>query len=1038
MKTEDLLAHENFVRCIARRLVSDEDRTSDITQQAWLAALERPPSSNGLLRSWLSKVTRNLAIKRIRGDARRIERERTAAVPEVIPSTDEIVALEEVRREVVDAILELDDLHRSVVFLRFYHDLPWTEVAKSVGAPVETARSRLKRGLAKLREKLDKKFGDRDSWCLALAPLAGLKVAAQVATAGVAASAVSTVSGGVIMATKVKVAIAAVVVLGSSLVVWQNLPTANIRESVSRIGDHEDVGNIAQQSVQEDDSPAPKRVPIEAEKSSGNSLTGKERDTVHVKGRFIDRYGVPIEGVRVMSYRSSSALTASDSDGLFEAVAPINLHPSTGAEVHLYADKENYAQAKLGAKATHGDTIHLGDIVLYVPEARGLVSGVVVDQRGIPVSDAWVGWTNLDIDEDSVSSLRLSGPSSFRGDFRDGDPMDRRGLFEEPNTRLDGTFFLQGVQVGRGRVWATSDETLCTFSDVVEVRASEETTGIKLTLETPPADRLVRGIVLDPKGNPVPEARIKVICWSGKTSCSMSLDTCDSEGRFSYILGKKTRHTFEALVESKPNDIARVDDITEGTQDLVIQFTVRNGLCLSVHSIGGEAVDVFNVATKEEDRFANWSESTYRKQDLDKDGLAEVSVPRDKFSVKVESAGYQPTLIGPFEPAALPERVEVILIPIPGVTGCVSTDGQPVPGAKISLCKAVEPGTVQTVNDFVCRSYQRRTITEESDHEGFFTLWLRESGIFYLRAEADGFAVSEVGPIRIDHKVGKRNLEIVLTNGGAIEGYVEPPPNLSRAGIIVVISRGDGFSWSTRTDENGFYRFENLTPGPWQVGFREKEINLGGGHTANSWRVESTPTIPWSCVVEEGRTTRYDLDMIAEKMCVSGTLTLYGEEATGWKASLWSNRGGGGSISESTLNDQGRFRMKIPIAGTYLLQIIGGVSDESQLVIRDFIHVEEGTNSWSCTLSFGRVEVNGLPLLSDGTKLYHWRDGPGDLQTHLKITPDQDGSAVLSVAPAGKGVIRRLGRDQTRKVSIDEVLAEVYVPAGGTATVELK
>lgn len=243
MKTEELLAQEDFVRRLARRLVSDEHGISDITQQAWLAALEHPPSSKGVLRSWLSKVTRNLAITRLRSDARRIERERAAAVPEGIPSSEEFAALEEVRREVVQAIYKLDDLHRTVIFLRFYQELPWIEIAQRVGVPIETARSRLKRALAKLREKLDKKFGDRDSWCLALAPLVGLKVGA--IAAGAAASTVSTVSGGLIMAMKVKIGIAAVVVLGAAFMVWQSsqvengdgqVPLTSTTEELSRNG----------------------------------------------------------------------------------------------------------------------------------------------------------------------------------------------------------------------------------------------------------------------------------------------------------------------------------------------------------------------------------------------------------------------------------------------------------------------------------------------------------------------------------------------------------------------------------------------------------------------------------------------------------------------------------------------------------------------------------------------------------------------------------------------------------------------------------
>jgi len=225
MTPEELLEHQAFVRNVARSLVSDQNSVADITQQAWLAALEHPPASRSALRGWLRNVTRNFALRLLRGEARRAARERAAAIPEGIPSTEEIVALEESRRHVVEAVLGLAEPYRSAILLRYYHDLPAVEVALRLDVPIETTRSRIKRGLARLRQQLDGEFGDRTAWILALAPLAGVKVAvsASVATAGAATGVGAGLAGGFVMATKLTIGIVAILLIGAMLVVWHTL-----------------------------------------------------------------------------------------------------------------------------------------------------------------------------------------------------------------------------------------------------------------------------------------------------------------------------------------------------------------------------------------------------------------------------------------------------------------------------------------------------------------------------------------------------------------------------------------------------------------------------------------------------------------------------------------------------------------------------------------------------------------------------------------------------------------------------------------------
>lgn len=182
---ENLLSHGDFIRGIARSLLFDEHEVDEVVQKTWMAALQNPPEKSGSLRAWLGSVVRNQAAELQRREARLDRREKASAKPELIASTAEIVELETTRREVVDTVLQLEEPYRSVILFRFYDDLPPREIAEKLSVPVETVRTRIKRGLELLRAQLDKNHGgDRRAWCLGLVPFAASGKATKVAAAG--------------------------------------------------------------------------------------------------------------------------------------------------------------------------------------------------------------------------------------------------------------------------------------------------------------------------------------------------------------------------------------------------------------------------------------------------------------------------------------------------------------------------------------------------------------------------------------------------------------------------------------------------------------------------------------------------------------------------------------------------------------------------------------------------------------------------------------------------------------------------------------
>jgi RNA polymerase sigma factor (sigma-70 family) len=172
LQFEDLLQHSDWVRSLARQLVVDSAQVDDLVQDTWMVALRRPPSHANNLRAWLGRVVTSLAQSTWRSETRRNVREEATARTEALPSTADLVQQASMSRELVDGVLGLTEPFRTVVLMRYFRDMTPTQIARETGRPVPTVKTQLQRGLAKLRERFDETYVDRDSWCTALLPLA--------------------------------------------------------------------------------------------------------------------------------------------------------------------------------------------------------------------------------------------------------------------------------------------------------------------------------------------------------------------------------------------------------------------------------------------------------------------------------------------------------------------------------------------------------------------------------------------------------------------------------------------------------------------------------------------------------------------------------------------------------------------------------------------------------------------------------------------------------------------------------------------------
>jgi RNA polymerase sigma-70 factor (ECF subfamily) len=312
-QAEQLLQHAAWVRRVAAHLVVDAARADDVAQQTLLAALTQPPKRTDAPRAWLASVVRSFARRAARSEARRERHESSAPPAGPAPPVHEVVARAETQRALVDAVLALDEPYRTALLLRFFENRSPRAIAKETRAPVETVRTRLKRGLELLRAKyVERRAQD---WAVALVSLieprlwSGLRrlVAAKSSAASVS------VAGGVgwagvvgvlAMATKWKLAVAAVVLAAGAFT------AVEVCRSPSPLVEIATASRSSPRGPSSPTSSIPVSVPAEAARTEvpHANTPAAERPVVSptsaaLEGLVIDSSGEPVKDAIVLAER---------------------------------------------------------------------------------------------------------------------------------------------------------------------------------------------------------------------------------------------------------------------------------------------------------------------------------------------------------------------------------------------------------------------------------------------------------------------------------------------------------------------------------------------------------------------------------------------------------------------------------------------------------------------------------------------------------------------------------------------------------------
>jgi len=139
----------------AQKLVNDEGKALDVLQEVWLKAFQtiRRLENPQLVRPWLYRLTRGLAIDRVRKDVAD-ERHQREHAEEQVDAEEEPSFTEEDAAALHQALDTLGISQREVLVLHFLEELSVAEIGSVLGCPAGTVKSRLHYAKRALHEAL--------------------------------------------------------------------------------------------------------------------------------------------------------------------------------------------------------------------------------------------------------------------------------------------------------------------------------------------------------------------------------------------------------------------------------------------------------------------------------------------------------------------------------------------------------------------------------------------------------------------------------------------------------------------------------------------------------------------------------------------------------------------------------------------------------------------------------------------------------------------------------------------------------------------
>ena len=573
---ENLLGHGEWLRKLAISLVRDEARADDLVQETWLAALRGIPEDVRRARAWLATVLRHTAERMGKRDRDRFRgSDEVLDEASTLPEPADMLERVAIQKRLAEEVTALREPYRAAVLWRFFESLPPREIAAREGVPIETVKSRIKRGLVMLRGRLDAELGGSDARRAWLAPLLHVVPGTQSAAQ---ASALSTILGGLVVYAKVW-AVIGVAVLAAAFFAWRGTTDDGVRGSTPL--DAKSSFEVTETSVSEGDSKQATNVERTSEKtkraSQGDPL---EAAAPQLRVQVVDADGSPVAGVPIVIEKpgSHSALWSGKTEG-----------PDGVVTIGAYPDE-------LGINVADGQLAVSANVHTLIPLTQSLVNGEIprdVVRFELPPTGSMriraVNALNLPIRQEADVIMYLTGEERRRLGKRRGP------LFLIPNVRFalrDGVVVLPYVEVGQRlevnlsvqgmkQGW-TSNIPVQKVSGPMQ---AGEQVDVLFALDAP----ILAGRVLDPAGKPV--ANRELTGWlmgvrGMATTRARTKMRTDDDGRFSVVVRQKQAGTGErqfVITLNEPDRTGAIEKLPTGPQ---VRVALPDELTEPMHELG--------------------------------------------------------------------------------------------------------------------------------------------------------------------------------------------------------------------------------------------------------------------------------------------------------------------------------------------------------------------------------------------------------------------------------------------------------------------
>jgi RNA polymerase sigma-70 factor (ECF subfamily) len=155
--------YSSLLFSVAVKILHDQKEAEDVIQDVFIQIWDKARSFDAKLgkpSSWAMTFVRNKAIDRIRASQRRA-RLVESATAEIVPdqpslvSANESVCGREKAEFIRSAVTDLPTEQRQAIELAFFSGLTQNEISDRLSQPLGTIKARIRRGMLKLREKLE-------------------------------------------------------------------------------------------------------------------------------------------------------------------------------------------------------------------------------------------------------------------------------------------------------------------------------------------------------------------------------------------------------------------------------------------------------------------------------------------------------------------------------------------------------------------------------------------------------------------------------------------------------------------------------------------------------------------------------------------------------------------------------------------------------------------------------------------------------------------------------------------------------------------